>query len=380
MPPKQSKKNESKEKKKTIEDKTFGLKNKNKSAKVGKYVQQVEQQVMSASSRKARKAEDEKLAAAAKKLEDKRRQEEVASLFKPVIQQKVPFGVNPKTVLCEYFKAGACTKGDRCKFSHDLAVERKGSKMDVYTDKRDASTGGAADAEDTMDTWNEERLEQVVLSKHGNPQTTTTIVCKYFLEAIESRKYGWFWECPNGGDKCKYKHALPPGFVLKKDKKKDAEANEISLEEFLETERHRLGSNLTPVTLETFTRWKTERTARREADEIKAKTAKEKAFKAGKLGNMSGRDYFEFNPEMFDGLDEGGANDGDDFDFAVYRNMDGGYQQDADYAEKAMAELHIAKEEDHQAAGGGGGDAPATNEALFAAEDLGEDSDDDDDE
>ncbi|KAJ2324658.1 hypothetical protein GGI00_005266 [Coemansia sp. RSA 2681] len=62
--------------------------------------------------------------------------------------------------------------------------------------------------------------------------------------------------------------------------------------------------------------------------------------------------------------------------------MDGGYQQDADYAEKAMAELRIAEgeEEDHQAAGdggGGGGDAPATNEALFAAEDLGEDSDDD---
>ncbi|KAJ2882155.1 Translation machinery-associated protein 46, partial [Coemansia aciculifera] len=356
MPPKQSKKNESKEKKKTIEDKTFGLKNKNKSAKVGKYVQQVEQQVMSATSRQARKAQDEKLALAAKKLEDKRKQEEVASLFKPVIQQKVPFGVNPKTVLCEFFKAGACTKGDRCKFSHDLAVERKGSKMDVYTDKRDATGGGAggADAEDTMDTWNEERLEQVVLSKHGNPQTTTTIVCKYFLEAIESRKYGWFWECPNGGDKCKYKHALPPGFVLKKDKKKDTETTEISLEEFLETERHRLGSNLTPVTLETFTKWKTERTTRKEADELKAKAAKEKAFKAGKLGNMSGRDYFEFNPEMYDGQDDGGgANDGDAFDFAMYRNQDGGYQQDADYAEKAMAELHI---QDQATTSGGGGD------------------------
>ncbi|KAJ2491123.1 Translation machinery-associated protein 46 [Coemansia sp. RSA 2050] len=378
MPPK-SKKTESKEKKKTIEDKTFGLKNKNKSAKVGKYVQQVEQQVMAATSRKARKAEDEKLATAARKLEDKKKQEEVAQLFKPVVQQKVPFGVNPKTVLCEFFKAGACTKGDKCKFSHDTAVGRKGTKMDVYTDKRDGG-GGGVDVNDTMDKWNEERLEQVVLSKHGNPQTTTSIVCKYFLEAIETRKYGWFWECPNGGDKCKYKHALPPGFVLKKDKKKkESEGDEISLEEFLETERHRLGSNQTPVTLESFTKWKTERTLRREADEVKAKAAKEKAFKAGKLGNMSGRDYFEFNPEMYDGLDDGGDG-GDAFDFAVYRNADGGYQQDTDYAAKAMSEMCIEEEEEEEEqSGGGGGDAPVTNEALFAAEDLSEDDDDDDD-
>lgn len=50
-----------------------------------------------------------------------------------------------------------------------------------------------------MDKWDQEKLEQVVTSKHGNPKTTTDIVCKYFLEAIENQKYGWFWECPNGG-------------------------------------------------------------------------------------------------------------------------------------------------------------------------------------
>ena len=41
-------------------------------------------------------------------------------------------------------------------------------------------------------------------------------ICKYFLDALESNKYGWFWACPNGGTECKYKHALPPGFTLKK--------------------------------------------------------------------------------------------------------------------------------------------------------------------
>lgn len=46
MPPKgASKKTETKAKAKIIEDKTFGLKNKNKSAKVGQYIKQVESQV-----------------------------------------------------------------------------------------------------------------------------------------------------------------------------------------------------------------------------------------------------------------------------------------------------------------------------------------------
>lgn len=46
-----------------------------------------------------------------------------------------------------------------------------------------------------MDNWDEEKLREVVKSKHGNPQTTTDIVCKYFIEAVENSKYGWFWAC-----------------------------------------------------------------------------------------------------------------------------------------------------------------------------------------
>ena len=51
-------------------------------------------------------------------------------------------------------------------------------------------------------------------------------------------RFGWFWECPNG-ENCQYRHALPPGFMLKSQRKaaEDAEkANTISLEEFLEVE------------------------------------------------------------------------------------------------------------------------------------------------
>lgn len=52
-------------------------------------------------------------------------------------------------------------------------------------------------------------------------------------------RFGWFWECPNGGEKCQYRHALPPGFMLKSQRKAAEEAekaNQISLEELLEVE------------------------------------------------------------------------------------------------------------------------------------------------
>ncbi|GFH27773.1 uncharacterized protein HaLaN_26151 [Haematococcus lacustris] len=67
-----------------------------------------------------------------------------------------------------------------------------------------------------MDDWDQETLERVVKEKHGaeKPSNATTIICKFFLEAVEKHQYGWFWKCPNGVD-CKYRHALPPGYVLK---------------------------------------------------------------------------------------------------------------------------------------------------------------------
>jgi hypothetical protein len=58
----------------------------------------------------------------------KARQEEafLNSLFKTVenIKQDQPEeGQEFSSVLCAYFKAGACKKGDKCKFSHDLNIE-----------------------------------------------------------------------------------------------------------------------------------------------------------------------------------------------------------------------------------------------------------------
>ena len=52
-----------------------------------------------------------------------------------LLEHALPAGVDPKSVLCEYFKAGQCTKGFKCKYSHDLDIGRKTQKIDLFTDK-----------------------------------------------------------------------------------------------------------------------------------------------------------------------------------------------------------------------------------------------------
>ena len=80
----------------------------------------------------------------------------------------------------------------------------------------------------------------------------------------------------------------------------------ISLEVFLETEvdfystrrsknlilfqRHKLGANLTPVTLETFAIWKKTRMDKKEAEADALRKTKEVQHAAGKITGMSGRD------------------------------------------------------------------------------------------
>ena len=51
-------------------------------------------------------------------------------------------GVDPKSIVCEYYRRGQCAKGFKCKFSHDLSVERKSQKIDLYSDRRDEGEEG----------------------------------------------------------------------------------------------------------------------------------------------------------------------------------------------------------------------------------------------
>ncbi|KAE8731058.1 Zinc finger CCCH domain-containing protein 21 [Hibiscus syriacus] len=198
MPPKQASKADLAKKQKIIEDKTFGLKNKNKSKNVQKYVQNLKQSVQP-------KPDPTKTAQKKKKEEEKAKEKELNDLFKIAITQpKVPVGVDPMSILCEFHKAGQCAKG-------------------------------------TMEDWDQETLEKVVESKGKKYQQNkpTDIVCKYFLEAVEKKQYGWFWVCPNGGKDCHYKHALPPGYVLKSQMKAliEEESEKTPVEDEIENQK-----------------------------------------------------------------------------------------------------------------------------------------------
>jgi len=315
----------------------------------------------------------------------------------------VPFGVDPKTVVCQFYKQGNCEKGKKCKFSHDLSVERKVEKINLYQDTREAEEDRKK--EDGMEDWDEEKLRQVVMSKHGNPKTTTDKVCKYFIEAVENGKYGWFWTCPNGGDKCMYKHSLPPGynipfpfplhqrrqcasytdmygndrFVLKTKEQRAAEKalmdksplKTLTLEDFLESERHKLSGTLTPVTEESFAKWKKNRLDKKAAED-EARKAKE----------ATGRAMFE-SGDWEASEDESDEEEEDVDDADEDEDENGAWNLEA--MRRETERLRAKKEEDRLNAGpgvvdgvvdGGGGDGGEVEGEAIVNGVNGHDSDD----
>ena len=97
---------------------------------------------MAGKSRAVLEKEKEKELRAKQKAEEEKRAKADAALLKPVQIQKVPFGVDPKTILCQFFKAGYCEKGNKCKFSHDPNVGRKVEKKNLYADSREEKMAG----------------------------------------------------------------------------------------------------------------------------------------------------------------------------------------------------------------------------------------------
>jgi len=378
MPPKNAtlKKEENKKKQKVLEDKTFGMKNK-KGSKAQKFIANVEKQVQGGGNPELKKIELERAKAKKEKEEAEKREQEMKSLFKAVPTQKVESGVDPKTVFCAFFKQNLCKKGDRCKFSHDPECERKAAKRNVYEQEPD----------ENMEEWDDDKLADVVSKKHAG-NTDTDIICKNFLEALENNKYGWFWECPNGGKACKYRHALPKDFVLKKDKKRmEKEKAEITIEELIEKERTLLDTTkLTKITLETFVAWKKKKLKERESLEKKEKAKKAEDLRSGQTSGMSGRDLFLMDPTMLARHVE--EDDGEDFDltrealeddgvkvheikFDAYGIMDDGLDESTD------VQLARARGEEVPAVDGAAGAAAkdagvAVDEDLFDDDDLDE--------
>jgi transcription elongation factor Elf1 len=74
---------------------------------------------------------------------------------------------------------GFCFQGNRCKFSHDLNVGKKSTKIDLYTDKRDADKEA-----DQMDSWDQSKLEEVVKEKHGEKTAKQTDIVRGAQQAL----------------------------------------------------------------------------------------------------------------------------------------------------------------------------------------------------
>jgi hypothetical protein len=92
-------------------DKTFGMKNK-KGGAAQKEIKRLQTAAAASKTPDQKKKEAEKLQREKDKLAAEQARKEVADLFKPVQVQKVPFGVDPKTILCQFFKKGNCEKGE----------------------------------------------------------------------------------------------------------------------------------------------------------------------------------------------------------------------------------------------------------------------------
>ena len=152
-----------------------------------------------------------------------------------------------------------------------------------------------------------QRAQRDPVTSIVNKQSRPIIVgqCKFFLDAIENGQYGWLWECENGPS-CHYRHALPPGFVLKrKDKNEGKGADEDqeeapTVEELIEEERKKLVlAKCTPITLELFLKWKEQKKKKREEEIEKRRKETAKSQGGAGLHALSGRDLFRYDPSLF---------------------------------------------------------------------------------
>lgn len=164
-------------------------------------------------------------------------------------------------------------------------ADEKYEEIDLYVDQREQiwkSKGDNAAQDEALATW------------HANKDKTDKI-CKFFLDSVEANKYGWRWTCPNGVT-CIYRHALPPGYVLKRDLLAPGEeASGLLLEEELENERHQIKTG-TPVTFERFVKWKEEKRLAREKEDEKKRLEEAKKSGGKGLNVLSGRALFTYDP------------------------------------------------------------------------------------
>ena len=142
-------------------DKMFGLKNKASGKAAQEALTDAERALKSIPGEQQKAEAKARENAKRKEAELKAQKEFDDEIRRSIRQPKVPEGVDPKTVLCEYFKMKVCLDGPNCKYSHDFvgkaevssqlkdvtantgAVTKSGAKSKAQLDKEAADAARA---------------------------------------------------------------------------------------------------------------------------------------------------------------------------------------------------------------------------------------------
>ena len=92
-------------------------------------------------------------------------------------------------------------------------------------------------------------------------------------------------------------------------KEEEPEEERTPLEELIEEERKKL-TKRTPVTKENFEKWRADKAAKKKADAEETERKRKVELKAGRTP-MSGKEMFEYHPELF--VDDDEAFQADDY-------------------------------------------------------------------
>lgn len=300
------KKNKAEKKEKDIKafvkDKAFGMKNKKNSKKVEKMVKGIASQEKGG----YEKIKYEKFIERKKQKQEEEEKAFLAQVFGGAVAPKFNAQANDPNAkpICQFFKANLCSKGKKCKFSHDLnqgggSTNQNSQKINIFKDTRDD------DNVEKMEDWGAKELDEAVnFNQKKYNGSKTKIVCKFFLTALEKMTYGWFWKCPNGYS-CKFNHCLPPGFKFKSKKKEEdneeqKEDIELRLIKEIDAERELLDTKKsTPVTKELFFKWVAirRRKKQKERDARIQKFMTDRGIKRKK--KVTGKQLFEKNKSVF---------------------------------------------------------------------------------
>ncbi|KAI5170745.1 hypothetical protein NEFER03_0204 [Nematocida sp. LUAm3] len=237
-----------KDAKKLVDEQMFGMKNKGKSAKLKKIASTLEASYMRGKGKSSHE------------------QETVQEVY-----QKVPVGIDPKAVFCINYKNNLCNKEEACKFSHEPDAEKRAKILFKLAEEKKA-------------TEEHKPVQRKDLKDEK--------ICKYYIDALKTGKHNPKWVCPNG-NACPEKHAPPEGYSLK-----DEGTKEITIEEYIETERLKLPEKQTPMTEDLFNKWKKDREAEKHKERRDTERIKEENIRLGKF-IPSGKDLFVYNPNIF---------------------------------------------------------------------------------